>query len=964
MHAPQAEAHFDWLVVTTSSARQAAACRVELADRARRGALPAGCQTLVVPDAGDRRIGSGGATVLALAALAARLAAKAVRGASFRSLFSQQRILLIHSGGDSRRLSPYSAEGKLFAPLPLWGQGFRCAAVFDLLLDEMLALRPRGGGEVIIAPGDAVVALRRQRVDLTGTGIVGLGAWVSPERAGRHGVFALATNGRRVHAFLQKPTHEQLRAARALDRQGRALLDTGLLSFDPPSTAALLEGAGVQLSGARQPRFVSGGLAASAQGAAAQPCDLYREILCGLPASANLKRHLDQVEQPLRGALARTLKRLRRVDFTCCIIADGSFVHVGTIPDLLERGGGAAVPRAPKHQTGRGKAAVLDSIIGHLHVGGGRTVIDRCILRSARLAGQNVVVGIADGSAIELPRGIALFRVPLIKGAAVVACGVRDDFKTPLLEGGLAFERPFASLLRRSGLLAGDLIHGDGTLWHAPLWPITTGANGLRLVRWMWNGTRAPAAWQRARRVSMHEIAARADIQAIVRERRMIELRGARTTSEATLLRVRSPLERASRAAAVAAATVRAKGTTAARRIARLRTLTFEAIGESVLAQSALPHSPPRSTILHDQAVWASAPVRVDLAGGWTDTPPICTEVGGAVVNVAVALRGQLPVQVMAKLLDEPVIRITSTDLGQTRVIRSSTDLRRRADPTHWAALAESALVLSGIAPADTRQSLPRWLARVGGGVSLTLFSAVPKGSGLGTSSILGATTIRAIDGLLGRQRSADELVCATSALEQMLSTRGGWQDQVGATMGGFKLATTVPGNTQSPRIEPIRVPQRAQSELLERSILYFTGQRRLARNILENVVWNWLQRHPEAIEAVRQLHDNAAQMRVALEQGAVDTVIHELNRFRQLKRQLDPGSCTPGFETLAQRWRTHLSGWCFAGAGGGGFMLLVARDASHADAIRRSIDRDRPHPRARAFELEIDAGGLRCAVL
>ncbi len=964
MHASQAEAHFDWLVVTTSSARQAAACRVELADRARRGALSARCQTLVISDSGDRRIGSGGATVLALAALAGRLAAQAQRNSSIRSLFSGQRILLIHSGGDSRRLSPYSAEGKLFAPLPLWGQGFRCAAVFDLLLDEMLALRPRQGGEVIIAPGDAVVALRRQQVDLTGTGIVGLGAWVSPRRAGKHGVFALGADGRSVRSFLQKPTLEQIRTARAIDCQGRALLDTGLLSFDPSATSALLEGAGVRIDRARQPRFVAGGLAAVAQSESAQPCDLYREILCGLPASANLKRHLEKLAPPQRGALGRVLKRLRRIDFSCRIIADGSFLHVGTIPDLLERAGAESVPLAPRRRTGRGKAALLDSVIGHLHVSEGHAVIDRCTLGRVRLAGQNLVVGFVAGGTIELPRGVTLFRVPLGKHGVSVACGIDDDFKTPLLSSPAALGRPFAALLRRSGLKACDLIQGDGTLWHAPLWPITAGTYGLNLIRWMWSGGRATAAWRSARRLSMHDIAARADIESIVNARRRIELRAACATSEAALLRVHSPLERANRAAYIASAITRANRPSTTRRISRLRALAFEAVGESVLAQSALPDAPPRSTILHDQAVWASAPVRVDLAGGWTDTPPICTEVGGAVVNVAVALRGQLPVQVMAKLLDEPVIRITSTDLAQTRVIRSSADLRRRADPTHWAALAESALVLSGLAPADGRESLPRWLGRVGGGVSLTLFSAGPKGSGLGTSSILGATTIRAIDGLLGRQRSADELVRATSALEQMLSTRGGWQDQVGATVGGFKLATTTPGSPQSPHIVPIRVPQRAQRELLARSILYFTGQRRLARNILENVVWNWLTRGPEAIEAVRQLHGNAAAMSGALERGEVAAVIDQLNRFRQLKRQLDPGSCTPGFEALAVRWRQHLSGWCFAGAGGGGFMLLVARDADHAEAIRASIERDRPHPRARAFELEVDASGLRCAVL
>jgi hypothetical protein len=55
---------------------------------------------------------------------------------------------------------------------------------------------------------------------------------------------------------------------------------------------------------------------------------------------------------------------------------------------------------------------------------------------------------------------------------------------------------------------------------------------------------------------------------------------------------------------------------------------------------------------------------------------------------------------------------------------------------------------------------------------------------------------------------------------------------------------------------------------------------------------------------------------------------------------------------------------WCFAGAGGGGFVLLVAHDARHAASIRAGIEHHRPHPRARAFDLEVDETGLRCAVL
>jgi fucokinase len=240
----------------------------------------------------------------------------------------------------------------------------------------------------------------------------------------------------------------------------------------------------------------------------------------------------------------------------------------------------------------------------------------------------------------------------------------------------------------------------------------------------------------------------------------------------------------------------------------------------------------------------------------------------------------------------------------------------------------------------------------------------VPKGSGLGTSSILGAATIHALDRVFGRDRGLEPLVVATSALEQMLGTRGGWQDQIGGVIGGFKIGRTAPGMEQRPRIERLRVPALAAQALAARSLLYFTGERRMAKNILENVVWNWLVHEPAAVDSVRRLCGNAERMRAALVAGDVDAVVGEIDEYRECKRLIDPGSCPAVFGELAARWRRELSSWCLAGAGGGGFMLLVARDADAARSLSARIARESPHPRARAFAFEVDAVGLRCAVL
>ena len=80
--------------------------------------------------------------------------------------------------------------------------------------------------------------------------------------------------------------------------------------------------------------------------------------------------------------------------------------------------------------------------------------------------------------------------------------------------------------------------------------------------------------------------------------------------------------------------------------------------------------------VYRDQIVWGRSPVRIDLAGGWTDTPPYCLYAGGNVVNVAIELNGQPPLQVYIKPSDTHKIILRSIDLGAMEVISSWDELR------------------------------------------------------------------------------------------------------------------------------------------------------------------------------------------------------------------------------------------------------------------------------------------------
>ena len=969
----------DWIVLTAANRRQAVAYEAALASRMSEGRLPIGAQCLVVADARDQRIGSGAATVLALAALTEKLLREcdAKPRRKLRDLFAEQRILIVHSGGDSRRLPMYAVQGKLFATLPMDVGNGRAGAVFDLLLDDLLALPPRKGGEVLIAAGDCVLGMKHAPVHFKGTGIIGVATRAAANRASRHGVYVQKGRTKDVVAFLQKPTLELMRAAGALAKDDTALVDTGLLSFDPHAVEALLSASGVRLLKHASVSMQKGSLADRASRGELPPLDLYREILCALPKRVTQAAYLAQCDRALRPKLRAMYAGLRRTPFRCERAETGEFLHIGTTRELLDAVVGNA---AVAHRFGFGfgfdagsiasasdgvcaNAVMFESAIGTLTLARDRAVLDLVHAKTLDLGGENVLVGI-DTNTLQLPHGVSICVMPVIGGRAAVCCGRDDDFKTPLEQGGSFLGRPFAQFAAQCGLRVRDLVIAGGALWDAKLWRVSGSSDPLGAIDWMWKGEQPPKGWFSARRMNMREILLVADAAGLESKRAsraLLWLARDKTRARQAIKQASDSVMRASLAARLSQE-VRVTGSAIFAN--ELREAAFAAVGDAVLSRFELPEAPTRAAILPDQAVWTSTPVRIDLAGGWTDTPPICNEVGGSVVNVAVTLRGQLPTQVVAKLEEELVLRITSTDLGETRVIRSTSDLNARHDPARWSSLAENALVLSGAAPSDPKANLTEWLAEIGGGISLTLFSAVPKGSGLGTSSILGASTIYSLERLFGRECPLEKLFTSTSVLEQMLSTRGGWQDQVGGALGGFKISRTSAGAMQIPVPEVIVPPRRTVEALQSRAILYFTGERRMAKNILESVVWNWLVRTPSTRRAVAELHENAHRMRGALLSGSVDGVADELATYMRLKRTIDAGCCPPSSDALLTRWKSKLSAACFAGAGGGGFMLLIAKDAQRAEALRQDIQRHPQHPRARAFPFEVDPIGLRCAVL
>jgi fucokinase len=379
----------------------------------------------------------------------------------------------------------------------------------------------------------------------------------------------------------------------------------------------------------------------------------------------------------------------------------------------------------------------------------------------------------------------------------------------------------------------------------------------------------------------------------------------------------------------------------------------------------------PRSTFNVQRAsvqrVTARAAARIDLGGGWSDTPPYSIERGGTVLNAALTLRGKHPIVAEAAWLPEPRLILMSRDLDATLEPALAGEVLAYANPADPFALHKAALVMRGIVPLESEANRPvaDLLRERGGGLSLSTGTNIPFGSGLGTSSILAGAVLAALFelGSWGAEeqgstsaRLFDEVLC----LEQMLTTGGGWQDQVGGLTGGVKLVTTPPGLPQRITVEPARMSPAAAEAFGRRLLLVYTGQQRLAKNLLRAITGRWMARDREMVHLLGEIARLAIMMRDALAGGDLDGFGALLAEHWAINKRMDPGCTNPFIDELFEMMKPYVNGGKLAGAGGGGFVMAIGRDAESGRALSEALAARYPGTPVAVWPCAVPEVGLR----
>ncbi len=324
--------------------------------------------------------------------------------------------------------------------------------------------------------------------------------------------------------------------------------------------------------------------------------------------------------------------------------------------------------------------------------------------------------------------------------------------------------------------------------------------------------------------------------------------------------------------------------------------------------------------------IHASAPTRIDLAGGTLDIWPLYLFHDGAqTLNAAISLRASCDLRSRA----------------DRRLVIVSEDSSQRVEADHWSQLRDNHdLRLLG-------RLLHFFQAE---GIELTTRSDSPVGAGIAGSSALNIAVCGALNAWSGGHRTADEIFQIAMNVEaQAIDVPTGAQDYRPAYFGGI---SAVELGVNGVRRVPINV---RPDELQQRLALAYTNASR--NSGINN--WDVTKRHidgdPGVQRSFARIRDIAAAMRTALERRDWHEVGRQIAYEWENRKQLAPGVTTPEIDAMLEAARkAGAIGGKVCGAGGGGCLFCFGDPADIPD-IRQALHESG----ARVLDFTIESRGL-----
>ena len=836
------------------------------------------------------RLGSGGGTAWLL-----QEAMKSEEFTQFDKWLSREKRILIHAGGQSKRLPSYAVSGKVLMPLPVfrWERGQKLSqdlmSVQLPLYEKMMAAAPEHLHTMVVS-GDVLIRTTQPLQPIPDADVVCYGLWLDASVAKNHGVFVSDRRSPSVlKQMLQKPSVQMLAE---LQKDHFYLTDIGVWLLSDKAVALLMQRS--QSSGESRISGKSG-----LSGDSFREYDLYSEFGCALGTDPSKP---DNEVSSLKVAILS--------------LAGGEFYHFGTSQEMI-----ASTLR-------------LQNLVND----------QREIMHIDRKPHPSIFVQ------------NSITKVPFTEENSNV--WVENSYIGP-----------------RWHLTHDHVITGvPENDWEITLEPgecidvVPVGEDDYEVRR-----------YQIDEPLNSNEVAERANLKRLFDQRRkyrkdnwlalannwrhsvfyQLDLADAAKAFEKEQIPLPEPLgEDAPLMTRIHNAMFFGDSEKA-----------FALLREGLCNDAAADQQQPSLCVADDQIVWGRSPVRIDIAGGWTDTPPYCLMEGGNVINFAIELNGQPPLQAYVKPSKEFRVVLRSIDLGAMEVIETNEQLMDFMHVGSPFSIPKAALVLAGFGTpgkseisgvSDISGSLRAQLEAFGAGIELTLLSAIPAGSGLGTSSILASTVLGALNDFCGLGWDKNEIGRRTLMLEQMLTTGGGWQDQFGGVLGGVKLLQTGRGFDQSPLVRWLPNDLWTQPEYRTCHLLYYTGITRTAKSILAEIVRRMFLNHHEELNMLREMKAHTMEMYEAIQRNDFQQMGSLVRKTWQQNQTLDSGTNPPQVAALTRLIDDLCWGYKLPGAGGGGYLYMIAKDPEAAVRIKQILGQNGLNANARFVEMSLSTTGLQ----
>lgn len=875
----------------------------------------------------DHKLGSGGGTTWLLTqAYENEMAhSDANNQKTFDEWLSSEKRLLLHAGGQSRRLPAYAPSGKVLTPVPVfrWERGQRLSQ--DLLslqipLYKKIMDAAPSSLHTMIVSGDVLIRTTQPLQPIPEADVVCYGLWLGPEIAKNHGVFVSSCDTPSVlKCMLQKPSPATLGT---IQKDHYYLTDIGIWLLSDKAVKVLMSHKGEY--------------------------DLYSEFGGAMGTEPTLN---DEAVKELKVAILP--------------LSGGEFYHFGTSHELLSST--LAIQnlvndqRLIMHHSRKPHPCIfIQNSITKKAVDSSNEEVwieNSYISEGWSISQKNIITGVPKNNwNITLAPGQCIDIVPMGETQYVVRpYGFNDRF------AGEEQQRPQFPIV--------DNIDEAGLVLRYMLNQETEGEDKGK----------GKAIFEKAQKINAEQISATANLRRLFEQRRefrkhnwsaladnyehsvfyQLDLNDAAKEFKANGIAMPKPLpDSAPLLTRMKDAMFRGDNDKAFGLLREGIVKTSNANGINMPTLSSMSNK-----VATDQIVWGRSPVRIDIAGGWTDTPPFCLMEGGSVVNLAIELNGQQPIQTYVKPCREHHVVLKSIDLGASEIVETYeqlADFKRVGSPF---SIPKAALALAGFLPQYSQEKYPdlkSQLMAFGCGIEITLLSAIPAGSGLGTSSVLAATVLGTINDFLSLGWDKNEICHKTLVLEQLLTTGGGWQDQFGGVLQGVKLLQTCKGFEQQPIVHWLPTDLYTQPEYQACHLLYYTGITRTAKTILAEIVQKMFLNDHDQVALLREMKAHSLQMYEAIQRNDFKEMGKLVGKTWLQNQAIDAGTNPLEVKKLTDLIDDLCLGYKLPGAGGGGYLYMVAKDPEAAARIKVILNANRPNGNARFVGMSLSKTGLQ----